>query len=151
MKKILTLVFVAILMFGISSPVDASEKKDIAKALEMIEQTNLEIDAKIENGVKRADKLFADYQKDIQELEENKKLKNDPESKEERKQKLTANYEEKRDRIIDMVFNETLEMSRNTIERASELGVMAECSWVLIRFGDKSVWIDPVRVVGLKK
>jgi hypothetical protein len=143
MKKIMALVFTAILMLGISSPVFASEEKDIAKALEMIEQTNLEIEKKIEKAVSRSDQLHAKYLMDIQELEEDKKLENDL-----KKEEVTAKYNKKLDEIIAKVYDETFEMSAKTIDKAAELGVEAECSWVLVRFADRYVWIDPVRVVG---
>lgn len=148
MKKIMALVFTAILMLGISSPVFASEEKDISKALEMIEQTNLEIEKKIEKGVTKADKLYAEYLMDIQKLEEDKKLKNDLKKKEELSKEIKAKFDKKLDGIIAKVYDETLEMSALTIQKAAGLGVEAECSWVLVRFADRCVWIDPVRVVG---
>ncbi|WP_417897820.1 hypothetical protein ABN702_16245 [Bacillus haimaensis] len=151
MKKIMSLIFTAILMLGISSPVFASEEKDIAKALEMIEQTNLEIEKKIEKGVTKADKLYAEYLMDIQRLEEDEKLENDLKKKEELSKEIEAKYNKKLDNIIAKVYDETLEMSAVTIKKAADLGVEAECSWVLVRFADRCVWIDPVRVVGLKK
>ncbi|MGD6830964.1 hypothetical protein ACQCT5_02285 [Sutcliffiella halmapala] len=151
MKKIMALIFTAILMLGISSPVIASEVKDIAKALEMIEQTNLEIEKKIEKGVTKADKLHAAYLMDLQRLEEDEKLENDLAKRTELKEKIEAKYEKKLDKIIAKVYDETLEMSALTIQKAADLGVEAECSWVLVRFADRYVWIDPVRVVGLKK
>ncbi|MGM0838052.1 MAG: hypothetical protein ACQEV7_18095 [Bacillota bacterium] len=151
MKKIIALIFTAILMLGISSPVFASEEKDIAKALEMIEQTNLEIEKKIEKGVTKSDKLYAEYLLDIQKLEEDKKLEKDLKKKTELNDEITAKYNKKLDKIIVKVYDETLEMSAKTIKKAAELGVEAECSWVLVRFADRWEWIDPVRVVGLKK
>jgi hypothetical protein len=151
MKKIMALIFTAILMLGISSPVFASEEKDIAKALEMIEQTNLEIEKKIEKAVLKSDKLHAEYLMDIQRLEEDEKLENDVTKSTELKKELEAKYDKKLDEIIAKVYDETFEMSAKTIKKAAELGVEAECSWVLVRFADRYVWIDPVRVVGLKK
>ncbi|MFE7062121.1 hypothetical protein ACFVAD_08210 [Sutcliffiella sp. NPDC057660] len=148
MKKIMALIFTAILMLGISSPVFASEEKDIAKALEMIEQTNLEIEKKIEKGVTKADKLYAEYLKDIQRLEEDEKLENDVKKRTELKNEITAKYEKKRDKIIAKVYDETLELSTKTIDKVAKLGVKAECNWIDVRFGDKVVKIDPVRVVG---
>ncbi|MBM7619732.1 hypothetical protein JOC95_001584 [Bacillus tianshenii] len=148
MKKIMALIFTAILMFGISSPVFASEEKDIEKALEMIEQTNLEIEKKIEKGVTKADKLHAEYLRDIQRLEEDEKLENDLAKRTEQKEKLDAKYEKKLDKIIARVYDQTFEMSARTVEMSAELGVEAECIMIEVWFGNKLVEIDPVRVVG---
>ena len=140
MKKIMALIFTAILMLGISSPVFASEEKDIAKALEMIEQTNLEIEKKIEKAVSKSDKLYAEYLMDLQRLEEDGKLENNVKKKEEFNKTL--------DKIIAKVYDQTFEMSARTIEKAAKLGVEAECIMIKVTFGNKEVEIDPVRVVG---
>lgn len=62
--------------------------------------------------------------------------------------KLTEKYAEDLDKVITDVFDKTLKMSNETIAKAAERGVEAECSWKLIRFADQWVWIDPIRVVG---
>ncbi|NMH69379.1 hypothetical protein HF072_11390 [Bacillus sp. RO3] len=66
-------------------------------------------------------------------------------------EKITAEYNEELDDIIHKVYEETLEMSQEMIEEAKEEGVMAECSWKHVRFADRWVWIDPIRVVGFYK
>ncbi|TKD68240.1 hypothetical protein [Pseudalkalibacillus hwajinpoensis] len=63
-------------------------------------------------------------------------------------EELTNKYTEDLDEIITKVYDETLEMSTKTIAKAAEEGVQAECSWTLVRFAHKSVWIDPIKVVG---
>lgn len=62
----------------------------------------------------------------------------------EKSQKFTKDL----DKVITDVYNETLEMSAKTIQKAAEKGVIAECSWKLVKFADRWVWIDPIRVVG---
>jgi chromosome segregation ATPase len=62
----------------------------------------------------------------------------------------SAKYTEELQKVISDVYNETLEMSAKTLEKAEELGVRAECTWKLVRFADQWVWIDPLRVIGIK-
>ncbi|RHW40328.1 hypothetical protein D1B31_12305 [Neobacillus notoginsengisoli] len=180
LKKVLAILFTAILVMGLGSPALASENADVAKGLQLIEQTNKEIDKKIEKAVAKADNLQAEYlyeqkkikerndefQKDIEEatlelmaaeekdakkLEDkikklNEKLYEQSKIYEEKTQKYTKELE----KVISNVYNETLEMSAETIKKAEQYGVIAECEWKLVRFADKWVWIDPVRVVKLK-
>ncbi|MGD7045748.1 hypothetical protein [Jeotgalibacillus proteolyticus] len=61
---------------------------------------------------------------------------------------LEEKYNHELDVVIDDVFNETLKMSTDTIALVKEMGVEAECSWKLVRFADRMVWIDPIRIVG---
>ncbi|RDU37360.1 hypothetical protein DRW41_05805 [Neobacillus piezotolerans] len=142
LKKVIAIVFSAALFFGLGSPAFANENKDVDKAISMIEKTNIEIHEKVEKAVEKADKLQVEYIEDIGKL---------PEGSTETHQKLTQKYNEKLDKIIADVYEETLKMSQKTIAKAAEYGVTAECSWVLVRFADRYVWIDPVRVVGLGK
>ncbi|KIL53078.1 hypothetical protein [Jeotgalibacillus campisalis] len=61
---------------------------------------------------------------------------------------LEEKYNQELDEVIEAVFNETLQMSTETIELVKKMGVEAECSWKLVRFADRMVWIDPIRIVG---
>ncbi|WP_335869498.1 hypothetical protein [Bacillus sp. 2205SS5-2] len=63
-------------------------------------------------------------------------------------EEITNKYTEDLEKIISKVYDETLEMSLETIEEAAEAGVIAECSWTLVRFADRWVWIDPIKIVG---
>lgn len=228
MKKLLSILFSTTLILTLGSPAFADEDKNVAKALDLIEKTNRDIDQKIEKAVEKADSLQTDYIADIRKIEEGDKLiklKNEREkalsdleavkndrSKEEKLQekvfmlnakineeqlrvdsklyeihqdideataqlvpandkdaikleekisKLTnkldersEKYQEKTERftsdlqkVIKDVYNETLQLSANTIKKAAENGVIAECSWKLVRFADKWVYIDPIRIV----
>ncbi|NLP50417.1 hypothetical protein [Bacillus sp. RO1] len=80
--------------------------------------------------------------KKIRKLEE--KLSKKGLKYQERMEKYTNDLE----KIINDVYDETLEMSAKTIKKAADLGVEAECSWKLVRFADRWVWIDPIKVVG---
>jgi Skp family chaperone for outer membrane proteins len=155
MKKIFAILLSLTLLLGISSPAFAAEHDDVEKALQLIEKTNREIDEKIAKAVAEADKLYAEYLNDIKKLKEGDrvvseltKVKND---KQEKYDELTQNFNEKLDKIIENVYNETLAMSAKTIEKAAQSGVIAECSWTLVRFANRWVWIDPVRVVKVPK
>ncbi len=61
---------------------------------------------------------------------------------------LTAAYEAERDAIIKHVYDVTLALTDQGIQEAAELGLLAKCSWVHVRFGDTREWIDPIEVVG---
>lgn len=231
MKKLFSVLIAGAMIFGAGSSAFANEDKaeNQAKALEMIEKTNRDIDKKIEKAVEKADELQEEYLVEIREIEkgkeivklteeqketlvelemnrhdekkaekllkkmtkieeklqkENEKIEQkiaeireeigtvtaqlvDAKDKDEKKlnkkiaklqEKLnkknakaaekTAKYTKALEDVIDKVFNETLEMSAETIEKAAGLGVQAECSWKLVRFADRWVWIDPLRVVG---
>lgn len=232
LKKVLAILFTAILVMGLGSPAFAAEDADIAKGLQLIEKTNKEIDKKIEKAVAKADQLQAEYLYDVRKIEEgdkvvklkaekekteaeldenkqdagkvkklNEKLAEiekklaeqqgkiqekmneiqrdieeatlelmDAEGKDAKKleekikklnEKLnkrsemyaekTQRYTEKLEAIIKDVYDETLQMSAETIEKAEKYGVIAECEWKLVRFADQWVWIDPVRVVKFSK
>jgi hypothetical protein len=64
-------------------------------------------------------------------------------------EKLTQTYVKQLDKIIQNVLDKTSKMSEQTIAKVAEVGVEAECSWVLIRFADRYVLVDPIHVVGL--
>lgn len=119
------------------------------KLVEKQEKLNVqmrEIELEIEANLAS---LSSDHQLNKEAIEKkllqlNKKLSNTSEKHE----KVTAKYVEDLDKVIADVYLETLEMSNKTIAEAAEKGVQAECSWKLVRFADKWVWIDPIRVVG---
>ncbi|WP_462408514.1 hypothetical protein [Neobacillus sp. Marseille-QA0830] len=229
MKKGLWILFLTALLLCIGTPAFAAENKDAQEALELIEKTNTEIDAKIEKAVEKADSLQADYLRDIRRIEagdqivkleeeqgkvlteldgaandagkveklnqklsdinaklaqENAKIDakiadieqeidgvttqmvttnnkdsqklNDKltklqaklDEKTAKSQEKTQKFTEDLNKVITDVYNETLKMSQGAIKKAAEKGVQAECSWELVRFADKWVWIDPIRVVG---
>ncbi|WP_246944173.1 hypothetical protein [Bacillus pinisoli] len=64
---------------------------------------------------------------------------------------VTLKFTEELDKVITDVYNETIKMSNEVIKKAAEKGVIAECSWKLVRFADRWVWIDPVRVIKITR
>ncbi|TFE00178.1 hypothetical protein [Jeotgalibacillus sp. R-1-5s-1] len=138
MKKYIAILFSAVLFFGLGTGAFAADSSsDTAKAYEMIDKTNAEIADEVEKAVEKSDKLYADYLASVEGLDTNSKEYAD----------LTEKYNKKLDKVVDKVYNKTLEMTAAAIEKAAELGVVAECEWILVRFGDRDVWIDPIRVV----
>lgn len=86
---------------------------------------------------------------DTRKLEEKiNKLNEKLNAKSEKSQEKTQRFTKDLEKVITDIYSETLEMSANAIEKAAKKGVKAECSWKLVRFADKWVWIDPIRVVG---
>ncbi|MFC4354269.1 hypothetical protein ACFO0S_04175 [Chryseomicrobium palamuruense] len=62
--------------------------------------------------------------------------------------KETEDYIKELNEVIEDCYNVTLEISERAIAKAAEKGVIAECSWILVQFGYKSEWIDPIKIVG---
>ena len=151
MKKIFTVLFTALLFLGLSTNVFAASDEDYTKGLQLIEQANLSIDEKIAQGVAEADELQENYLFELGKVEA--WLESTTDGKQvaklnEEKDKLTTKYNEKLDAIIKSVYEETLQLSMEAITKAAEYGVIAECSWVPVEFADRTVMIDPLRIVG---
>lgn len=151
MKKIFTILLTVSLFLGLSTSVFASSDEDYTKGIQLIELANLSIDEMIAQGVAEADELQGNYLIELGKVEA--MLESATDDKQvaklnEEKGKLNTKYNEKLDAIIERVYEETLQLSNETLAKAAEYGVMAECSWVLVKFADRSVLIDPLRIVG---
>jgi hypothetical protein len=103
-------------------------------ALLIIEKANSLIDQKIAAAVTAADTLQAKYLADIKDADAAKTAE------------LTEQYNKELNVIITTLYDETLAISNTTIKIVAELGVKAECSWVLVKLADQYVWIDPINV-----
>ncbi|SFB02454.1 MULTISPECIES: hypothetical protein [unclassified Bacillus (in: firmicutes)] len=139
-------------------------KNDHNKEEKLREQL-LKLDAKLEEERVKIESEILEVQQEIEEVtaelilaegKDTKKLEEKISRLTEKLNKRSEKYQEKTQKyttalgkIITNIYNETLEMSAKTIEKAAEKGVIAECSWKLVRFADRWVWIDPVRVVKL--
>ena len=122
---------------GLSTTVSATTDDDQADGLQLVVHANVEIDNQIEKAVEDADKLQENYLLEVGNLEAEEEIA-----------ALTNTYNEQLDKIITEVYDVTLQTSNDAIAEAAEYGIEAECSWVLVEFADKSVWIDPIRVIG---
>ncbi|MDQ0192379.1 hypothetical protein [Paenibacillus wynnii] len=112
------------------------------EALRIIETANAEIAAKIDTAIAEADVLQATYVAEIREIQKNEKGLTLTKLMAERK----AEYTKVLNEISTTLYNETLAISQEAIRQAAELGVTAECSWVLVKLADTTVWIDPIAV-----
>ena len=122
---------------GLSTTVSATTDDDQADGLQLVVHANVEIDNQIEKAVEDAEKLQENYLLEVGNLEADEEIA-----------ALTNTYNEQLDKIIAEVYDVTLQTSNDAIAEAAEYGIEAECSWVLVEFADRSVWIDPIRVVG---
>lgn len=122
---------------GLSTTVSATTDDDQADGLQLVMHANVEIDNQIEKAVEDADKLQENYLLEVVNLEAEEEIA-----------ALTNTYNEQLDNIITDVYDVTLQTSNDAIAEAAEFGIEAKCSWVLVEFADRSVWIDPIRVIG---
>ena len=122
---------------GLSTTVNATTDDDQADGLQLVIHANVEIDSQIEKAVEDADSLQANHLLEVGKLDAEEEIA-----------ALTNAYNEQLDKIIADVYDVTLQTSNDTIAKAAEYGIEAECSWVLVEFADRSVWIDPIKVVG---
>jgi hypothetical protein len=137
MKKIFSILLTASLFMGLSTTVNATTDNDQADGLQLVIHANVEIDSQIEKAVEDADSLQANHLLEVGKLDAEEEIA-----------ALTNAYNEQLDKIIADVYDVTLQTSNDAIAEAAEYGIEAECSWVLVEFADKSVWIDPIKVVG---
>jgi small-conductance mechanosensitive channel len=135
------------------------DQKKIAKLMEDI----AEIDSKLVKEKAKIQSKIDEIQKDINELmvslasaedkdtkklqEKLKKLNKKLSEKTEKAEEKTAKYTQELEKVITNIYNLSIEMSAETIAKVAKVGIVAECSWKLVRFADQWVWIDPVRVV----
>lgn len=122
---------------GLSTTVSATTDDDQADGLQLVVHANVEIDNQIEKAVEDADKLQENFLLEVGNLEAEEEIA-----------ALTNTYNVQLDKIIAEVYDVTLQTSNDAIAEAAEYGIEAECSWVLVEFADRSVWIDPIRVIG---
>ena len=123
---------------GLSTTVSATTDDDQADGLQLVVHANVEIDNQIEKAVGDADKLQENYLLEVGNLEAEEEIA-----------ALTNTYNEQLDNIITEVYDLTLQTSNDAIAEAAKYGIEAECSWVLVEFADRSVWIDPIKIVGI--
>ncbi|MGG3562329.1 hypothetical protein ABES03_12055 [Neobacillus rhizosphaerae] len=138
LKKGFTMLIFLLLMASFGTSAFAAETKgtDYEKVIASIEKTNSEIELKIAKAVSDADELEAKYISDIQKIDEGDKQYNE----------RTEKYNNDLDKLITDLYNTTLKMSTDAINKAAEKGIQAEAYWTLVEIGGRWVWIDPIRV-----
>jgi pyruvate-formate lyase len=151
MKKIFTILLTVSLFLGLSTSVFAAIDEEHAEGLQLIEQANLEISEKIDQAVAEAHKLHENYLAELSEI--NAKLKITTDDKQvaklnKEKAKLTTKYNKELDKIIHSIYKETFKLSKETIKEAAKYGIIAECFLVPVKFAERTVMIDPIKVVG---
>ncbi|MFZ7942389.1 hypothetical protein [Neobacillus sp. 19] len=140
-----------------SSKNDVKKQEELNKKLAEISAKLEDEQAKINSKIteinqeinKATGQLLSGDDKDVQKLEEKiNKLNQKLNEKSAKYDEKTKRFTKDLDKVITGVYEETLKMSDETIKKAAGKGVQAECSWKLVRFADKWVWIDPIRIVG---
>lgn len=133
-----------------------SDKNKLTQKLNDINEKLAIEQAKIESKINALQKdiddatsqLVSTEEKDTKKLEEKiQKLSKKLLEKETKAVERTLRYTGDLDKVITDVYNETMKMSIDTIKKAADKGVIAECEWKLVRFADRWEWIDPIRVV----
>jgi hypothetical protein len=74
MRKVLSVLLLASLLFGIGTNAFAAEKTKVETVETLIINTNIKIENEIAKAVEKADKLRADYLSDVRKLEEEGKV-----------------------------------------------------------------------------
>jgi DNA repair exonuclease SbcCD ATPase subunit len=137
------------------------EKNNDINKIEKINKELLELDSKLEKETIRINKKMASLTEDIESLQlfspENEKdqklvkeklerLKNQLDKKVEKYNDRTEKFTNDLDKLITDLYNTTLKMSTDAINKAAEKGIQAEATWTLVELGGRWVWIDPIRV-----
>ncbi|KZZ84111.1 MULTISPECIES: hypothetical protein [Bacillaceae] len=74
------------------------------------------------------------------------KLKERLDKKAEKYNDRTEKFTRDLDKLITDLYDTTLKMSNDMIQKAAEKGIQAEASWTLVELGGRLVWIDPIKV-----
>lgn len=137
---------------------DIKKQEELHKKLAEVEEKSIAEKQKIDSKIAEINQEIegvtvqlisaAEEDKDTKKIEEKlDKLKSKLNARSEKYEEKTQRFTKDLEKVISDIYDETLKMSAETIEKAAKKGVIAECSWKLVRFADRWVWIDPVRVV----
>ncbi|WP_028784853.1 hypothetical protein [Thalassobacillus devorans] len=140
MKKLVGMMLLSIVLtlsMGVNVSAADSQDEKMETALKLVDETNSQINWLIEKAQVAGDMLREDYLKDMETIEN-----------EEEAASRTEKYNQDLDALIALLDQTTRTLTQTTIAAVGELGVTAECEWVLVEIADRQVWIDPVRVVG---
>lgn len=62
---------------------------------------------------------------------------------------VDKSFDDKISERIDDLINVTNEISNKTVEKAEKYDIKVECEFIEVIIGDKPVFIDPLRIVGV--
>jgi hypothetical protein len=153
MKKVLgSLAMVLLMVFMFSGFASAAELSSDNIVL-LVEQTNTQINQDIKDAQSKADRLTNIYQQAKKALETTLKLLPRNTQAYDTNMKLIElagiRYDEDLDKIIEDLVNTTNTRALETKQIAAENGYTVICEMVEVVVGDKTVLIDPLRVVGI--
>jgi len=142
MKRTASFILISILLFSIfGQTVYASETlSDMDKVLQVIEQTNQQIEEEVVKAQTKAEPLY----QEILFLEGLRVKGMLGELIQARIDYLNAQI----DIIIEDVVNVTNQMASDAIAYAAQYGIIVECEYIEAIIGGRKVLIDPLRVVG---
>lgn len=140
MKKVLgSLVMVLLMVFMFSGFASAAVQSSANDVMQLVQRTNVQIQQDIKGAQLDADKLMKSYQQIRESCAGDVKLLKEAEK----------NYNEEMDKIINDLVNTTNARAHETMSIAAENGYTVVCEMVEVVIGDRTVLIDPLRVVGI--
>lgn len=140
MKKVLgSLVMVLLMVFMFSGFASAAVQSSANDVMQLVQRTNVQIEQDIKSAQLDADKLMKSYQQIRESCAGDVKLLKEAEK----------NYNEEMDKIINDLVNTTNARAHETMSIAAENGYTVVCEMVEVVIGDRTVLIDPLRVVGI--
>lgn len=136
---------------------DLKKQVKLQEKLFKLDQKMIEEQAKIDKEMAEinfeitelTERIVSADEKDAKKLEKKlNKLTEKLDTKSIEFKEKTTKYTYELNKVIKDIYDVTFKMSAETIAKAAEKGIEAECSWKLVRFADQWVWIDPIRIVG---
>ncbi|OZM57026.1 hypothetical protein CIB95_09660 [Lottiidibacillus patelloidae] len=132
MKKLLNTTLAIVMALTLSIPsafadVNSNEDKDMQSVQEKVDNANEKIDELIAKAVAEGSDLYNAYQTGEMSLEE---------------------YTSEREAVIDQLQEKTEDISIKTKDYAENKGYKVEIYFIDVTIGDKTVPVDPLRVIG---
>ncbi|GGC99873.1 hypothetical protein GCM10007216_33280 [Thalassobacillus devorans] len=140
MKKLVGMLLLSlVLMLAAGGNVFAADNGDenMDAALKLADTTNSKIYFLIEKAQETGDALQENYLEDMETIEDEAEAA-----------ARTEKYNQNLDLLIAVLDYTTRTLTYTTITAIEKLGVEAEVEWVEVQIADRTVMVDPVRVVG---
>lgn len=153
MKKVLSSLVVVLLMVFMFNGFASAAELSTNDIMKLVEQTNTQINQDIKDAQLKADKLMDTYQQVEGSLEATLRFLPKDSLAYDADLKLMGlakeRYDNEMDKIINDLVNTTNARAKETIEIAAAHGYTVECEMVEVVVGDRTVLIDPLRVIGI--